>query len=338
MPDPAESYPAGRPRLLILRALGLGDLLTAVPALRAIRAAAPDHQIVLATQPQWEPLIRLADAVDAIHPASGLDPLTWTGPPPDVAVNLHGSGPQSHRLLAALRPAQLLAFGSVHAEHEGPDWRTDEHEVHRWCRLVREAWPFPADPADLRLRLPPQVPIASGSNVVVLHPGAAYPARQWPAPRFAAVARWARSRGFDVRLTGSAQERDLAASVAAQAGLGEEAVLAGRTSVVGLATLISHARLVVSGDTGIAHLAFAYGTPSVTMYGPISPALWGPPASARHIALWAGVASNQPFADTVDAALLSLDSKAVVEAAEKLLAYGDPYAQDGASYTNRVTA
>jgi ADP-heptose:LPS heptosyltransferase len=173
---------------------------------------------------------------------------------------------------------------------------------------------------------------------VVLHPGAAYPARQWPAPRFAAVARWARSHGFDVRITGSAQERDLARSVAAQAGVGDEAVLAGRTSVEDLAALISRARLVVSGDTGIAHLAFAYGTPSVTMYGPISPAQWGPPASARHVTLWSGVASNQPSADTVDAGLLSIESAAVVAAAEKLLAYGEAAAHAGASYTNRVTA
>lgn len=318
----------GRPRLVVLRALGLGDLLTAVPALRAIRAARPDHEIVLATHPRWEPLVGLTEAVDALYPTQGLDPLHWTGPAPDSAVNLHGAGPQSHRLLAALRPEELLAFDCALAQHDGPVWRDEEHDVHRWCRLVAQGWSSPAEPSDLKLAPPTgseaeNAGPAGPPNVVVLHPGAAHPARRWPTDRFAAVARWSHGHGLDVRITGSAAERDLARSVAVQAGLGVEAVVAGRTSVDGLAALISRARLVISGDTGIAHLAFAFGTPSVTLYGPISPALWGPPLDGPHVALWNGVASNQPFAATVDPALLSIGPDAVLAAAEKLLTSGD---------------
>lgn len=332
---------SGRPRLLVLRALGLGDLLTAVPALRAIRAARPDHDIVLATHPRWEPLVGLIDAVDALHPTSGLDPLHLQGPAPEVAVNLHGAGPQSHRILAALRPAELLAFDCAPAQHHGPAWRYEEYEVQRWCRLVQEGWSCPADPADLRLRRPPQPEAGAAGHadlagVVVLHPGAAYPARRWPTERFAAVARWAQDCGLSVRITGSADERGLARSVAVQAGLGPEAVLAGETSVDGLAAMVSDARLVVSGDTGVAHLAFAYGVPSVTLYGPISPALWGPPVGGPHMTLWNGVASNQPFAATTDPALLSIGSDAVVAAAEKLLAYGDADAHSHASSSSRA--
>jgi len=336
----------GRPRLLALRALGLGDLLTAVPALRAIRAARPDHEIVLATHPRWEPLIRLADVVDTILPTSGLDPLHWRGPAPDAAVNLHGAGPQSHRLLAALRPDELLAFQCARAEHPGPVWRHDEHEVQRWCRLVGQGWSCTPNPADLRLRRPALTdtdPLGSDlaatigpfagdpADSVVLHPGAAYPARRWPTQRFAAVARWAVSQGLRVRITGSADERDLARAVAIRAGLGPDTVLAGQTSVEGLAALVSDARLLVSGDTGIAHLAFAYGTASVTLYGPISPALWGPPARGPHLALWNGVASNQPFAATLDPALSSIGADAVVAAAESLLAYDESDVKAAAS-------
>ena len=335
------------PRLLILRALGLGDLLTAVPALRAIRAARPDHHIVLATHPRWAPLVELTDAVDELLSLAGLNQeLRWTGAPPELAVNLHGSGPQSHRLLAGIEPGELLAFGCAAARHVGPEWRPDEHEVRRWCRLVSQGWSCPVDPGDLRLRRPEGIDaqgvgLGSGGmragGVVVLHPGAAFPARRWPAERFAAVARWAQARGLTVRITGSAEERDLAGSVAGQSRLGPEAVLAGQTSVDRLAALICDARLVVSGDTGVAHLAFAYGTPSVTLYGPISPVLWGPPATGPHLALWYGVASNQPFATTADPGLLSIGSAAVIAAAAEVLAYGEADAGGTASSRTRAT-
>ncbi len=328
------------PRLLILRALGLGDLLTAVPALRAIRAARPDHHIVLATHPRWAPLIELTDAVDELLSLAGLDQeLRWTGAPPELAVNLHGSGPQSHRLLAGLEPGELLAFGCAAAAYDGPPWRPDEHEVRRWCRLVGQGWSCPADPGDLRLRRPelPRESEGLSAGIVVLHPGAAFAARRWPVERFAAVARWAQARDLTVRITGTPEERDLARSVAEQSRLASESVLAGQTSVDRLAALVSDARLVVSGDTGVAHLAFAYGTPSVTLYGPTSPALWGPPATRGHLALWNGLASNQPFASTVDPGLLSIGSAAVIAAAEELLAYGEADAGGTASSRTRAT-
>lgn len=141
-------------RALVLRALGLGDLLTAVPALRALRRGLPDARIALAAPAALGPLARATGAVDDVLPADGLDaPLRAAGPV-DVAVNLHGSGPQSHRLLAALKPGRLLAFACPAAPHDdGPAWDSAEHEVARWCRLA--AWyGFRADPRDLDLPAP----------------------------------------------------------------------------------------------------------------------------------------------------------------------------------------
>ena len=93
-----------RPTAVVLRPLGLGDLLTGVPAIRAIRAAVPDHRLVLATTPALEPLAGLIDAVDEVLPARELEPLDWTGPPPELAVDLHGKGPASHVVVADLHP------------------------------------------------------------------------------------------------------------------------------------------------------------------------------------------------------------------------------------------
>lgn len=277
--------------ILVLRALGVGDLATAVPALRGLRAAYPDRELTLAAPGWLAPLAALIGGVDRVLPTDGLGPARWPGPPPEVAVNLHGRGPQSHRMLAAAGPRRLLAFANADAGHlDGPDWDDDEHEVHRWCRLLR-CYGLPADPADLELLRPPpaEVPAGVPVGVTVVHPGTKIPAKRWPPDRFAALARALADRGHRVVLTGAPDERRLAERLAYDAGLPADAVLAGRTDLAELAALVAYGRLVVSGDTGVAHLATGYGTASVVLFGPVSPARWGPPADRpRHRVLWAG--------------------------------------------------
>jgi ADP-heptose:LPS heptosyltransferase len=299
---------------VVLRPLGLGDLLTGVPAIRAIRKAVPDHRLVLATTAALEPLARLIDAVDEVLPARELTPLDWSGPPPELAVDLHGKGPASHEIVAALRPRRLLTFDSP--GYPGPTWYPDEHEVQRWCRLVAEGLGVPADPDALDLAEPPVEPPARG--VAVVHPGAAYPGRRWPPDRFAAVARHLAAQGQDVRISGGPGEVELARSVASAAGLGDDAVLAGRTTTLELAALVAHAWLVVCGDTGVAHLATAYRRPSVVLFGPVSPALWGPPARPQHVVLWHGDGTGDPWGTELDPALDAITVDEVLAALDGL--------------------
>lgn len=265
----------------------------------------------MATSAVLRPLVELIGAVDAVLPTSGLAPISG---PADVAVNLHGRGPQSHALLLALAPSRLVAFAAVGVP--GPVWREDEHEVTRWCRLVTEGLGAPCEPAHLTLPRPSCAAPVSGA--VVVHPGAASGSRRWPVSRFAAVAASLAAAGLPVVVTGSAAERPLALGVATEAGLPTASVLAGRTSLVELAALVAAARLVVCGDTGVAHLANAYGTPSVVLFGPVSPALWGPPRRPQHIVLWRGAGAGDPHADEVDPALLAIKVAEVVAAAERL--------------------
>jgi len=312
------------PRCVVLRAHGLGELLTAVPALRALRQGIPDHEIVLATPRTLVPVARLTGAVDDVvhHPGSG--PLGWDGPPPELAVDLHGAGPPSKGALLALRPGRLVAFAGSAPDGRwvpGPPWREDEHEVHRWCRLV-QGLGLVADPTDLRLDPPAGVVPAAGPGPVVIHPGASSAARRWPADRFAQVAAWA-SRFAPVALTGSRSDRRLCEEVRRRASLPEDSVLAGRTDALDLAGLVAAARLVICGDTGVAHLAAAYARPSVILCGPSPPGLCTPPVDGPQLVLYRGDPGDRRSRDrhsaSPDPRLLRITVHDVIEAAISLL-------------------
>lgn len=288
-----------RPAVLVLRALGLGDFVTGIPAYWGLREGFPDHDIVLAASAVLMPLARLSGAIDRLLPTRELEPIGWPGPPPEVAVDLHGTGQASHRLVSATGAAKLIMYES--------EPEPGLHEVTRWCGLL-ERHGIACDPATPWLASVPVEPALQGA--VIVHPGAASGSRRWPVERFGEVARALTAAGHRVVITGITAERSLAQEVARSAGLAAENVLAGRIDLVELAGLVCSATLVISGDTGIAHLAFAYERPSITLYGPVSPVLWGPPPGSgpRHVALWHGTGDRPGDAhgDTPDHRLLDI--------------------------------
>jgi ADP-heptose:LPS heptosyltransferase len=310
------------PVVVSLRALGLGDLLTAVPALRAVRRAFPRHRHLLLAPAHLEPVARASGAVDQVVPVDavrGFDGSPPTDLPsgPAVAVNLHGRGPQSHRLLLDLFPGRLIAHRHdlVPQSWTGPDWSPGQHEVRRWCDLLVHCG-IPADPSDLHLPPPPGAP-RRRPGTTVIHPGASSASRRWPPERFAQVAAARRRSGDEVFVTGSTEEAALVEEVVAAAHLGRSADRSG-TSLGELMALVASAGRVVCGDTGMAHLATAHRTPSVVLFGPVAPETWGPPVGGgRHVALWSGRLGD-PHGDHVDRGLLEIQPADVLAALDGL--------------------
>ena len=306
-------------RIVVLRALNLGDFLTGVPAYRALRRAYPRAEIVLAAPRALEPLRELAgNALDRIADASALQPLASDLHDADLGVNLHGAGPQSHRVLLAARAHTLLAFrhAGVPESADGPTHDADEHEVARWCRLLAHAG-IDADARDLDLAVPPALVPRRIRGATLVHPGAASEARRWPVERWIEVARAEQRLGRTVIVTGGRDEVDRARRVADGAGVPRTHVYAGRTSLRELAALVAAAGRVVCGDTGVAHLATAFRRPSVVLFGPIAPAAWGPPPRPYHRVLWNGT-TGDPHADRVDPGLLAIDPGRVIAALDAL--------------------
>jgi ADP-heptose:LPS heptosyltransferase len=310
-----------REPVLVLRALGLGDALAGIPALRGLRRRFPRRRLLLAGHGEAARLLQRHRLVDDVVPTTGLDdPPPGLALGPHLAVNLHGRGPQSHRLLQAGRPTTLVAFAEPASAHRGPGWDPEEHEVIRWCRLVGSIGGV-CGPEDLRLA--PRDDADARRGPIVLHPGAAGGSRRWPIQRFAGVAAVLAVLGQPVVVTGSAAEAQLCSDLVVAAGLPSEADLAGRLDLAALMGLLREARLLICGDTGVAHLATALATPSVLLFGPTPPDHWGPLIDPdRHRVLWPGYRGRppgDPQGAVPDPTLLRITTQDVLSAAGELL-------------------
>jgi lipopolysaccharide heptosyltransferase II len=119
-----------------------------------------------------------------------------------------------------------------------------------------------------------------GRPLVAVNPNAGYMAieRRWPKERFAAfLKQLLEGLEVNVALTGSAAERAYVEEVLAAAGAADRAVnLAGRISIAELLALYRHAAVVVTNDSGPLHIASAAGASTVALFGPETPALYGP--------------------------------------------------------------
>ena len=113
--------------------------------------------------------------------------------------------------------------------------------------------------------------------------------RRWPAASFAELARrLALEDGTSVVLVGGAGEREYVGSIAAAAGTlpsGLLADLSGALSIGELCALLAGAGAVVTNDSGPMHLAAALGVPTVGLFGPETPVMYGP-LGPRAVAFW----------------------------------------------------
>lgn len=161
--------------------------------------------------------------------------------------------------------------------------RPERGERHLSSEYLALGGPLGIAPLEPPVLVPPSADRAAAAALVarvapgaaryaILAPRSAYgPAREWPAARYAALARRLTARGLAVLVCGTAAERATCERVAAEGGPGVVAV-AGATDLPTLAGLAAGAILAVCNDSGLAHLAGAVGTPTVTLYGSTSSA------------------------------------------------------------------
>jgi ADP-heptose:LPS heptosyltransferase len=288
-------------RALVLACAWVGDTLWDLQVVPALEAALPEAEVHVATRRrsaalaahlpparrhvlEHVPSDRRREPVDlrALAHEAGL----LRGLALDLVVDLTGN--RYSALFAFLtRPRAAVGFGAAPAGWLYTKRVTPpiEHLARRPWRVIEpvtgpvtgglEPPPWPALPPGADARWP-DVAHALGLSVddapVVLAPGAGWAGKRWPVERFAALASRLRDAGHVVVVTGAAAEDDLVARVAAPSGA---RALVG-DDLAGAISLCARARLVVSNDSGLAHLAAAAGTPVVALFSATNPELTGP--------------------------------------------------------------
>ncbi len=303
----ADPSPWERPgdvrRIAVVRPGQLGDLLLAIPGLRALRKGFPNAEIDLIAQPWAVDFARRFPYVDRVLLLQDA-PLETSSPRGggrataryDLALQLQGDDPSAARLALALGSRATVGF--CRDERAGSAFHIllpmlrDEPEVFRVLRLV-EALGVPAAGTRLEFPLLPEdevevnaVPglhaLLERRPLIAIHPGARAPARRWPVQRFAELAGLLhRRQNAALLLVGGAAEEFLAQEVRQRSGA-PALDLAGKLSLGGLAALLRRVDLFVGNDSGPAQLAAAVASRSLRIFGPANRHRWAPLDRANH--------------------------------------------------------
>ncbi|GIV97740.1 MAG: LPS biosynthesis-related glycosyltransferase [Herpetosiphonaceae bacterium] len=309
-----ETHRFGAPlprHVVIIRALrGLGDILCAVPAFRALRAAFSDAHIALIGLPSVAPLISRFDRyLDELIEFPGYPGIPEVPFQPrrlqsflaamqdrqiDLALQMHGSGiitNQFTRLLGARHSAGFYLPGHFCPDHERYLlYPAHEPEIRRLLQLLEhlgipaqgEHLEFPLRKTDLLdLQSIDEVAALQAGQYICIHPGASTAERRWPVVQFAVVADALAAQGLQIVLTGSVAETEITAAVA-RAMRAPALDLAGKTGLGALAALLARGQMLICNDTGVSHLAAALLLPSVVIFSGSDPDRWAPLDRRRH--------------------------------------------------------
>jgi lipopolysaccharide heptosyltransferase I len=289
--------------ILFVRLGALGDVVHAIPAAAAVRAAMPDARIDWIVDARHAPILELVTALDRIVRIHGRGVAAWSDAVRrlretsyDVALDLQGLM-KSAVLARASGASRVAGFSIWHLREKGA-WpfysetdagargeangadRPERHVIHKNLHLLRilgietERVEFPlarvtSAAADaVRDRF-------AGQSFALINPGAAWPNKRWPVERFGAVSEFLRDvRGMPSLVLWGPGEESLANDVVA-ASRGA-AVQAPATTIHDIVEIARSAAVIVSGDTGPLHIGAAVGTPVTAIFGPTDPRRNGP--------------------------------------------------------------
>lgn len=294
-------------KIAVFRALQLGDMLCAIPAIRSLRSGFPNAEILLIGLPWAQSFTeRFSEYFDEFMPFPGYPGLPEQpfdkkgfeifiekikGRNPDLLIQMQGNGTIVNSMLSQFGASHLAGFYNEKSFCHSPlfmkypDFGAEKYRHlllmdHLGIERKGSHLEFPLtskdkkDYDDLSLSIGPK-------SFIVIHPGSRGSWRQWPPEHFAAIADFCIEEGFSVLITGTKNESKITAAVIKN--MHHRPIdLTGKTSLGAMAVLIKNAFALVSNCTGVSHVADALCTPSVIISMDGEPQRWSPENTSLH--------------------------------------------------------
>jgi heptosyltransferase I len=330
----------------------MGDVLHAMPAVAALRAQLPECHLGWVIEPKWAPLLQSGapsvprspamPLVDVVHTANArgwarqpFAASTWRAMRRlrqelraeryDLAIDLQGAVRSA--LIGRASGAPLV--GEAEPRERPAKWFFQRRVATSGIHVIEQATEVVAGATGMPLtpELPPlpldysaeervNAMLREAKPLVLLHPGAGWGAKRWPAERYGAVAARLASRGYRVVVNRAPGEEALATDVARSSGGAAEEIA---TDMAELIAMTRRCALVIGGDTGPAHLSCALGKPVVGIYGPTDPARNGPWGVPSRVLRHPESRRDHARRSTPEAGLLTIEPEEVLSAVDELM-------------------
>jgi ADP-heptose:LPS heptosyltransferase len=315
---PAPPAPETVHEILVVKFLGLGSILQATPLFAALQYRYPQARLTLLTFHANRPVADLGIGIDRVVTvdtsslprflASNLSALArlWQTRF-DVVINLEFFATYAALMTALLRKRFAMAFGGFanyrnHFFHDFVSYDSAQHVQQKFLNFARRLGYGGLTPPLARLRVNQPASIVAaiekrmgvtvhGNDYCILvniNSGEMAPHRRWPVASFRNVVEQLLQRpSVCCVLIGGPQDRQPVAAFQSSLSQPDKVVnLAGRTSLRELVALMQLADLYLGNDSGPLHLAVCAGLPVLALFGPESPAVYGPPPSPRNTVLY----------------------------------------------------
>ena len=274
------------PNILLVRFSSIGDILLTTPLLRAIRHRHRDARITVLTKQAYVPLLSDNPNVDrliALGPGRSLRSLAREVRAGSFTHRLDLHGSLRSRALRAMAPGRWISYPKHHVAralliHTKRNRYRDRRPVpERYFSAARHLDVSPdGGPPEFFLGADAEREaalwlatsgLASDRPLIAVAPGAAHATKRWPLEYWRALVSQIISGGSSVAIVGGPDDAKLGASLASS-GHGQVASAAGAFGLQTTGALLRRSAALVSGDTGVMHMATGVGTPVVALFGP----------------------------------------------------------------------
>jgi len=288
LPSAASTDPAADLQsILLIRPGGIGDAVLMAPVINHLRYQYPAIRITVLAERRNAGVFALIPAVDQLccydRPAGFMKVLRCSY---DLVIDTE----QWHRLSAIVaryvRAPVKIGFRTnerCRMFTHTVSYSHDDYEADSFMRLlelvngsihcpVNYDAPFLAIPEDTVEIVANLLESVSGKKFVVIFPGASVAERRWEVERFRAVADTLKSQGYGIVVVGGKEDIHAGQQIVDRTGIN----LAGKTSLAETAAITARSELLISGDSGVLHIAVGLGVSTVSLFGPGRHLKWAP--------------------------------------------------------------